>query len=85
MNAADHLQAAVQLLAGLDAANSPAVAGSAALTIQLAQAHAVCALAIELGVPPAAVSVSGNVTPIKPPVSQADNGGGEENDMEATG
>jgi hypothetical protein len=85
MNAAEHLQQAVQLLASVPVNGAGSVASTASLRVQLAQAHAVCALAIELGVPPAAVSVSGNVTPIKPPPDQADNGDEQNDDMEATG
>ncbi len=85
MNAAEHLKLAVQLLAGIDTNQGDHFTATGALTIQLAQAHAVCALAIELGVPPAAVSVSGNVTPIKKAAGQSDNGGGQDQEQEATG
>jgi len=83
VNAAEHLQVAVQLLAGQQVADKAGPWEPSPNAIALAQAHAVCALAIELGVPPAAVSVPTNVTPIKPAASQPDNGGGQDNEQEA--
>lgn len=85
MNAAEHLQTAVQLLAGVDQSLQGQSPDLDAGVISLAQAHALCALAIELGVPAPAMSVSGTVTPIKRPASQPDNGGGQDQEQEATG
>jgi len=85
VNAAEHLQLAVQLLAGPDQALAREYDQLDNTTIALAQAHALCALAIELGVPAPALSVSANVTPIKRPASQPDNGSGQDDEQEATG
>lgn len=85
MSAADHLQLAVQLLGPASLGDPIAWDTLTPQVIATAQAHALCALAIELGVPAPALSVSSNVTPINRPASQPDNGGGQDDEQEATG